>query len=135
VTEKERKALRALCEAQGLWPAPWTVDAGMDGEETNVVGKNSAYPDEQSVIAECCEAGDAAFIAASRTAVPALLDRVEALEGALRSVITDNAQDSIEDPIGHAERWEHSTGVVFKGTLDRISALLAPPAGTDKGEP
>jgi hypothetical protein len=121
VTEKERKALRALCEAQGLWPAPWTVDAGMDGEETNVVGKNSAYPDEQSVIAECCEAGDAAFIAASRTAVPALLDRVEALEAALEYIASRPTlgvcTPDCECPAAVARR-----------------ALLAPPAGTDKGE-
>jgi hypothetical protein len=126
MNEKERKALRALCEKATR--GPWEV--------THYGGIIDIYAGPR-LLAEVRHLNpeNGQLIAASRTAVPALLDRVEALEKALRSVITDNAQDSIEDPIGHAERWAHSTGVVFKGTLDRISVLLAPPAGTDKGEP
>jgi hypothetical protein len=48
---------------------------------------------------------------------------------ALRAVLTDNAQDSIEDPIGHANRAAQSTGTVFKGTLDLIRAVIAKATG------
>jgi hypothetical protein len=70
-------ALRRLCEE--ATPGPWDVDDQSHDDGTiwvNVEWRGTA------VCEACPVAADAAFIAAARTALPALLDRVERAERA-----------------------------------------------------
>ena len=88
--------LRALADA--ATPGPWFVQA--DGSVLGIFGpKMAAYNDEpeqewREVQIVETDGGhypprwnDAAFMAAARSAVPALLDRVEELEAELREAI------------------------------------------------
>jgi hypothetical protein len=113
---KERAALRALFDA--LPPGPWKGN----GAHWTWDATGKAVPEEAMH-------GDA--IAASRTAVPALLDRVEALEKALRSFMVAILFD--DGP--HAGEVGIRSWTDLEIAAHRASALLAPPAGTDKGEP
>ena len=73
---KSRKALRELCEKAS--PPPWRL--GWRNRPGVLVDRDGTYIDELPI----CP--DAEFIAASREAVPALLDQVEKLEKALREI-------------------------------------------------
>lgn len=77
MTPDDIKRLRALCE-QATQPGPWTVnvnDIGKDGDGHCVV-----LDAHGMWVADCGNApADAAFIAAARSALPALLDECEAL--------------------------------------------------------
>lgn len=106
------------------WPAPWRTDQGTEGEEDAVVALNPAYPDEVAPVAECSAECDARLIAALRNEAPALLDRVEALRAALLTVSTDNAQDALEDPVGHAAREADGYYRIGTGAMNEVRAAL-----------
>jgi len=75
-------ALRRLCEE--ATPGPWDVDDQSHDDGTiwvNVEWRGTA------VCEACPVAADAAFIAAARTALPALLDRVERADRQIDEVI------------------------------------------------
>jgi hypothetical protein len=70
MTKEERDRLRALCDAAA--PGPWrlTDDTIVDADDEAVVG--DVFPYSVHGTKQCKE--NARFVAASRTAVPALLD-------------------------------------------------------------
>lgn len=96
MTPSERQALRELCAK--ATPGPWSVYrcsfAGEYGDGSNVPACGISTPERgrgdvfcDAAYDEChhiIETPDADFIAASRTALPTLLDRVEVLESLLR---------------------------------------------------
>lgn len=90
-------------------PGPWRYD-GVDIDQLTDAGKGyplDAYPDSHTVVVGKCECGnlnvaimrrdDAAFIAESRVAVPALIAEVERLRAALREAC-DLADEANGDP-------------------------------------
>ena len=113
-------AIRARADA--CFKAPWTAgmftvecdrhdyeDCPGDGEhEIERIESPDEYPSSQ-VIAdvpgmECFSKPHAAFIAAARTDVPALCDRVEALEAALRSIAANTCCGSCREAALVAQR-------------------------------
>ncbi len=106
-------------------PGPWAWDDESDGlyigqEKTN--GKTVAVLRWQD---SALDSIDTAVMRANALLIAAAPEML----AVLRALLTDNAQDSIEDPIGHAEREAHSTGTVFKGTLDAARAAIAKAEG------
>ena len=86
ITDDEIKAARALCEA--ATPGPWTArfDEYVIGDNVSarvsIRNDDGAWVDSERTIVNESMRGDAAFIAASRTLVPRLLDEVERLKAA-----------------------------------------------------
>lgn len=78
MTPSERQALRELCEA--ATPGPWRHRVGADNDD-NIW---ECVEDQEGLFVEDISA-NCRFIAAARTALPALLDRVEVLEDMLRA--------------------------------------------------
>jgi uncharacterized protein (DUF885 family) len=97
----DHAALRALADA--ATPGPWEVERDPYGDDDYPVSANGRYlcvsPDD-GVRGGHSEA-DAAFIAAARDAVPALLDEVERLRKELRECYAsgDGALDLVEDDL------------------------------------
>ena len=102
VTKEDRARLRALVEA--ATPGPWQESRFVHHRKYSRMSAEwvaERYADEACTVRGPGEVGtgacnpvaktsckeDASFIAASRTAVPALLDEVERLEAALRAAV------------------------------------------------
>ena len=91
ITDDEIKAARALCEA--ATPGPWTArfDEYVIGDNVSarvsIRNDDGAWVDSERTIVNESMRGDAAFIAASRTLVPRLLDEVERLKAALAEAV------------------------------------------------
>lgn len=111
----DREELRRLCEA--ATPGPWTLDP-CDGEfgfvRSGIVwtaqNDSAAFSGTDFIQAKTEE--DAAFIAAARAAVPALLDALEAAEARerrLREAVTKCA-----DRFGEYERAHLDAGKMDK---------------------
>ena len=89
MTREERERLRVLCEV--ATKKPWRINNGdslrPDGQGLWHVGTPCAgiLPDDQVALVSWQD--DAAFIAAARTALPELLDALEAVEAQLREVV------------------------------------------------
>lgn len=85
---QERDRLRALCEAAtaGPWAAVW-FDAGSAhpwaGDKAQIVGPPRPTVDRGEVFTKA----DAAFMAVARTALPALLDALDAAEAERRTAL------------------------------------------------
>lgn len=117
MSRPDTKAIRALADA--CFRAPWTATTFTvecdrhDYEECPGEGEHEAeriespdeypaYPDSPQVVAdvpgmEMFSKPHAAFIAAARTDVPALCDRVEALEAALADALSLYTERESED--------------------------------------
>ena len=87
----DTKAIRA--RADKLAPGPWEVTPNLDtSERKGSLGlRDVVAPEVESVIQTDMLEAVAEFIAAARTDVPALCERVEALERALRDIL-DNSE-------------------------------------------
>lgn len=96
MTDADIKRLRALCEA--ATPGPWTAQTvcDTDSDDWCAVGPTHLYADDDPAVDDgdphpAAEA-DAAFIAAARTALPALLDEVEGLRAEGKETQHDKEQ-------------------------------------------
>jgi len=96
---EELARLRALAEAAS--PAPWTID--QDARGTAVYDVTGSVTICRSVTAAVQCRNDAAFIAAAREAVPALLDALE------RAEAVAEAADRFTDALTRVQ-WEHVHG-------------------------
>lgn len=76
------KELRALAEA--ATPGPWHIDGPNADDVVAEVSSLTVVPRTNGML--CAPRYDAAFIAASRSAVPELLDEVERLRESLRNI-------------------------------------------------
>ena len=68
----------AELERLGGWPRPWRTDASTEGEESDVVADNMAYPDEIAHLAEFSDERDARLAVSAVNALPGLLAEVRA---------------------------------------------------------
>lgn len=87
MTEEELDHLRALCDA--ATPGPWEDGTAMCCPDMGWVdgpkGKGTICPVyEAAKRTHTLDSNDAAFIAAARTALPALIEEVKRLRGLLR---------------------------------------------------
>lgn len=103
IEDKELNRLRALCEGAtpGPWTNPWTEELD---PANHLAGTTIRGADGQAVIEELwCDGpnvgilpGDAEFITASRTAMPALLEEIERLKQLLLT-LNKNFQRQTDD--------------------------------------
>jgi hypothetical protein len=99
MTPEEISCLRALSDA--ATPGPWPVAVWIetDGNEWRATGPghdNSADDAEPGCPDEQAAQRDAVFIAASRSALPALLDEVERLRDDLAAIVNGPLHASIQ---------------------------------------
>jgi len=97
-TEAERKALHSLVSA--TVPGPWRVSIECLSKRCLVFDGNGMW------VVDCGEDPDGArFIAAARTAVPALLDEIERLTAEVTHLRAENvALEKLELESSNAER-------------------------------
>lgn len=96
MTREERERLRALCAAYDDAHEAYNA---LDGEYDHEL---------ESAALVTLEQADAAFIAAAREAVPALLDEVDRLRGLLRDICERDLLRCICPPAGGCEcgHWD-----------------------------
>lgn len=121
-------AIRARADA--ATKGPWEVADAMTPPSRDHVadcgGDNYVCPVDDGSLQECDV--DARFIAAARTDVPALCNRVEALEAALEEAedaLTQAAVDIAQGPTRMLQReWENLVIGVIQAARDKARAAL-----------